>query len=86
MFSSAVAVHPWRPGTRVDMEERFGSLALDVIGKAVFNYDFGSVNEESPVVKAAVRTLAEVEHRALTPLPYWKIPGAMEVTESARTY
>ena len=55
---------------------RYGSLALDVIGKAVFNYDFGSVNEESPVVKAAIRTLGEVEHRALTPAPYWKLPGA----------
>ena len=31
---------------------RYGSLALDVIGKAVFNYEFGSVDEESPVVKA----------------------------------
>ena len=61
------------------MEERFGSLALDVIGKAVFNYDFGSVESESPVVKAAIRTLGEVEHRALTPAPYWKIPGANEV-------
>jgi len=63
-------------GEVLDVEERFGSLALDVIGKAVFNYDFGSVNEESPVVKAAIRTLGEVEHRALTPAPYWKIPGA----------
>jgi len=65
-----------REGQVLDMEERFGSLALDVIGKAVFNYEFGSVNEESPVVKAAIRTLGEVEHRALTPAPYWKIPGA----------
>jgi len=24
----------------VDLEERFGSLALDIIGRAVFNYDF----------------------------------------------
>lgn len=63
-------------GTVLDMEERYGSLALDVIGKAVFNYEFGSVDEESPVVKAAIRTLGEVEHRALTPAPYWKIPGA----------
>jgi len=63
-------------GTVLDVEEKFGSLALDIIGKAVFNYDFGSVNEESPVVKAAIRTLAEVEHRALTPAPYWKLPGA----------
>ena len=31
---------------------------------------------QSPVVKAAIRTLGEVEHRALTPAPYWKIPGA----------
>ena len=62
-----------REGKVIDMEERYGSLALDVIGKAVFNYDFGSVNEESPVVKAAIRTLGEVEHRALTPLPYWKV-------------
>jgi cytochrome P450 len=65
-----------KAGEVLDVEERFGSLALDVIGKAVFNYDFGSVNEESPVVKAAIRTLGEVEHRALTPAPYWKIPGA----------
>ena len=27
-----------KKGTRLDMEERYGSLALDVIGKAVFNY------------------------------------------------
>eukprot|EP00966_Prymnesium_polylepis_P043550 1009905-Prymnesium_polylepis.1 len=66
-------------GRVLDMEERYGSLALDVIGKAVFNYEFGSVNEESPVVKAAIRTLGEVEHRALTPAPYWKIPGANEL-------
>ncbi|KAL1503811.1 hypothetical protein AB1Y20_012278 [Prymnesium parvum] len=68
-----------RAGTTLDMEERYGSLALDVIGKAVFNYNFNSVDEESPVVKAAIRTLGEVEHRALTPLPYWKIPGANEL-------
>jgi len=68
-----------KEGTVLDVEEKFGSLALDIIGKAVFNYDFGSVNEESPVVKAAIRTLAEVEHRALTPAPYWKIPGANKV-------
>lgn len=24
----------------MDLEERFGSLALDIIGRAVFNYDF----------------------------------------------
>jgi len=75
-----------RAGTRLDMEERYGSLALDVIGKAVFNYDFGSVDEESPVVKAAIRTLGEVEHRALTPLPYWKAPGANELIPRLREF
>ena len=68
-----------KKGAILDMEERYGSLALDVIGKAVFNYEFGSVNDESPVVKAAIRTLGEVEHRALTPAPYWKIPGANQL-------
>jgi len=66
-------------GEAVDLEERFGSVALDIVGKAVFNYDFQSTTEESPVVKAAIRTLGEVEHRALTPLAYWKVPGAKEV-------
>ena len=38
-------------GVTVDMEERFCSVTLDIIGKAVFNYDFGSVTKESPIVK-----------------------------------
>jgi len=63
----------------VDMEERFGSLALDIIGKAVFNYDFESVVDTSPVVKAAIETLREAEHRSMTPAPYWKIPGAYQL-------
>lgn len=63
-------------GKAQDMEERFGSLALDIIGRAVFNYDFDSVANTSPVVKAAIETLREAEHRSMTPAPYWKIPGA----------
>jgi len=62
-----------------DLEERFGSLALDIIGRAVFNYDFESVDKTSPVVKAAIETLREAEHRSMTPAPYWKIPGAYQV-------
>jgi cytochrome P450 len=38
-----------RQGNPIDMEERFGSVALDIIGKAVFNYDFESVESTSPV-------------------------------------
>ena len=63
-------------GASTDLEERFGSLALDIIGKAVFNYDFGSVKDESPVVRAAIATLREAEHRSMTPAPYWKLPLA----------
>ena len=42
-----------RRGGAVEMEERFCSVSLDIIGKAVFNYDFGSVGSESPVVKVS---------------------------------
>lgn len=60
----------------VDMEERFCSVALDIIGKAVFNYDFGSVTKESPVVKAVYRVLREAEHRSSSFIPYWNLPYA----------
>lgn len=73
------AAHGSAEGPPVDLEERFGSVALDIVGKAVFNFDFESTSEESPVVKAAIRTLGEVEHRALTPLAYWKVPGAKQL-------
>lgn len=35
------------------MEEKFCSVSLDIIGRAVFNYDFGSTNSESPVIKVS---------------------------------
>eukprot|EP00960_Hanusia_phi_P033410 750446-Hanusia_phi.AAC.3 len=38
-------------GNLVDMEGMFNSVSLDIIGKAVFNYEFGSVTRESPVIK-----------------------------------
>ena len=50
-----------KQGQVVDMEERFCSVTLDIIGKAVFNYDFGSVTKESPIVKAVYRVLREAE-------------------------
>ena len=40
-------------GGSVEMEAEFSSLALDIIGLSVFNYDFGSVTKESPVIQAA---------------------------------
>ena len=60
----------------IDMEERFCSVTLDIIGKAVFNYDFGSVTNESPIVKAVYRVLREAEHRSSSFIPYWNLPYA----------
>ena len=59
-----------------EMEERFCSVTLDIIGRAVFNYDFGSVTKESPIVKAVYRTLRETEHRSSSFIPYWNLPYA----------
>jgi hypothetical protein len=33
------------------MESHFCSVSLDIIGKSIFNYDFGSVTNESPVIQ-----------------------------------
>lgn len=44
---------------RLNMEDEFLSLGLDIIGLGVFNYDFGSVTNESPVIKAVYRCLRE---------------------------
>ncbi|CAI5493397.1 unnamed protein product [Closterium sp. Naga37s-1] len=61
-------------GVRMDMESEYSSIALDIIGISVFNYDFGSVTRESPVIKAVYGTLSEAEHRATFYIPYWNIP------------
>ena len=33
------------------MEQEFLNIGLDIIGLGVFNYDFGSISTESPVIK-----------------------------------
>jgi len=65
-----------KTGVVVDMEERFCSVTLDIIGKSVFNYDFGSVTKESPIIKAVYRVLREAEHRSSSFIPYWNLPYA----------
>lgn len=70
----------------VDMETEYSSLALDIVGKAVFNFDFDSVNSESPIIKAVYRCLKETEHRSMTFLPYWKIPGAANFVPRLRKF
>lgn len=56
------------------MEAEFLSLGLDIIGLGVFNYDFGSISSESPVIKSVYGVLKEAEHRSTFYIPYWNIP------------
>ena len=63
-------------GNTLNMEAEFGSVALDIIGRAVFNYDFGSVDTASPVIKAVYRALQEAEYRSTSFIPYWNLPFA----------
>jgi len=65
-------------------------VSLDIIGKAVFNYDFGSVTTESPVIKAAYACLKEAEHRSTFLVPYWNVPvlgeGPMSIVPRQREF
>lgn len=40
-----------------NMETEFLNLGLDIIGLGVFNYSFGSITMESPVIKAVYGVL-----------------------------
>eukprot|EP00536_Pseudo-nitzschia_multiseries_P010428 jgi/Psemu1/242952/estExt_Genewise1.C_3180055 len=71
---------------KVEMEEKFCSVALDIIGKSVFNYEFGSVTNESPVIKAVYSALVEAEHRSMTPAPYWDLPLANQLVPRLRKF
>ncbi|KZV31372.1 hypothetical protein F511_05476 [Dorcoceras hygrometricum] len=70
----------------LDLESEFSSLALDIIGLGVFNYDFGSVTNESPVIKAVYGTLFEAEHRSTFYFPYWKFPLAKWLVPRQRKF
>jgi cytochrome P450 len=71
---------------KCEMEEKFCSVTLDIIGLSVFNYEFGSVTKESPVIKAVYSALLEAEHRSMTPAPYWDIPLANQVVPRLRKF
>lgn len=58
----------------VDMESVAGRIALDIIGKAVFNFDFGGAGGQDVVVDAVYEVMQEAEHRAMFILPYWRSP------------
>jgi len=68
----------------VNMEEKFTSASLDIIGKAIFDYDFGSTTRESPLIRAVYNLLREAERRAQSVLPYWNLPGASNSSEIKR--
>ena len=79
-------------GKTVEMENFFSRLSLDIIGKAVFNYNFDSLTHDDPVIQAVYTALREAEHRSIAIFPYWNIPGASvivprqrAVTEALRT-
>ncbi|KAL5724940.1 carotene epsilon-hydroxylase [Ranunculus cassubicifolius] len=60
-------------GAPVNMEAKFSQLTLDVIGLSLFNYNFDSLNTDSPVIDAVYTALKEAEARSTDILPYWKI-------------
>lgn len=59
--------------TNVNMEEQFSQLTLDVIGLALFNYNFDSLKADSPVIESVYTALKEAEARSTDILPYWKV-------------
>lgn len=73
-------------GDMLSMETEFSSVTLDIIGKAVFNFDFGSVTNESPVVKAVYGALQEAERRSTSILPYWKLPRATKILPNMKKF
>lgn len=57
-----------------------------IIVLSVFNYEFGSVTNESPVIKAVYSALVEAEHRSMTPAPYWDLPFANQLVPRLRKF
>ena len=60
---------PARAAGAVDMEERFCSSALDIIGRAVFDYDFESAQTESPLVSVRRAGIFSPAESAAAPRP-----------------
>ena len=44
-------------GENIEMESMFSRLTLDIIGKAVFNYDFDSLSNDTGIVEVNVSVL-----------------------------
>jgi len=65
----------------IDLEEKFSQMTLNVIGKAVFNYDFEALTKESPVIQAVYTALKETESRSTDLVRYWKYPALVEASK-----
>ncbi|XP_054803888.1 protein LUTEIN DEFICIENT 5, chloroplastic [Prosopis cineraria] len=71
-------------GEDVEMESLFSRLTLDIIGKAVFNYDFDSLTNDTGIVEAVYTVLREAEDRSVAPIPFWEIPIWKDISPRQR--
>jgi beta-ring hydroxylase len=71
-------------GESVEMENFFSRLALDIIGKAVFNYNFDALTHDDPVIEAVYTALREAEYRSIAIFPYWNFPPARWIVPRQR--
>ncbi|KAI8556097.1 hypothetical protein RHMOL_Rhmol05G0225500 [Rhododendron molle] len=83
-------------GEDVEMESLFSRLTLDIIGKAVFNYDFDSLTNDTGIVEvlllvldsrtveAVYTVLREAEDRSVQPIPFWEIPIWKDISPKQR--
>ncbi|XVF30384.1 hypothetical protein REPUB_Repub16aG0052600 [Reevesia pubescens] len=71
-------------GEDVEMESLFSRLTLDIIGKAVFNYDFDSLTNDAGIVEAVYTVLREAEDRSVSPIPTWEIPIWKDISPRQR--
>lgn len=71
-------------GEDVEMESLFSHLTLDIIGKAVFNYDFDSLTNDAGIVEAVYAVLREAEDRSVAPIPFWEIPIWKDISPRQR--
>ncbi|OMO92953.1 Cytochrome P450 [Corchorus capsularis] len=71
-------------GEDVEMESLFSHLTLDIIGKAVFNYDFDSLRNDTGIVEAVYTVLREAEDRSVSPIPTWEIPIWKDISPRQR--
>ncbi|KAF5195224.1 Cytochrome p450 protein [Thalictrum thalictroides] len=71
-------------GEDVEMESLFSRLTLDVIGKALFNYEFDSLTNDTGIVEAVYTVLREAEDRSIAPIPVWDIPVWKDISPRQR--